>query len=59
MPINPILDKLRALGLEDMLNPLEEQLSTPEVQKLGFEERLGLMEAGRPPIEKTAGSKTG
>ncbi|CAO0824665.1 hypothetical protein DFAR_800011 [Desulfarculales bacterium] len=40
---NPILDKLRALGLEGMLKALEEQLNIPEAQALGFEERLGLM----------------
>ncbi|CAO0822028.1 hypothetical protein DFAR_2780003 [Desulfarculales bacterium] len=43
MLINPILDKLRALGLEGMLKALEEQLKTTEAQELGFEERLGLM----------------
>ncbi|CAO0823705.1 hypothetical protein DFAR_3850013 [Desulfarculales bacterium] len=43
MLINPILDKLRVLGLEGMLKALEEQLNTPEAQELGFEERLGLM----------------
>ncbi|CAO0822644.1 hypothetical protein DFAR_3200005 [Desulfarculales bacterium] len=43
MVINSILEKLRALGLEGMLKALEEQLNTTEAQKLGFEERLGLM----------------
>ncbi|CAO0820709.1 hypothetical protein DFAR_1830023 [Desulfarculales bacterium] len=43
MLINPILDELRALGLEGMLMALEEQLNTPEVQKLGFGENLGLI----------------
>jgi DNA replication protein DnaC len=43
MLINPILDKLRALGLEGMLKALEEQLNTPDAQDLAFEERLGLM----------------
>lgn len=43
MLINPILDKLRALGLGGMLKALEEQLNTPEAQELDFEERLGLM----------------
>ncbi|CAO0824056.1 hypothetical protein DFAR_4040015 [Desulfarculales bacterium] len=42
MLINPILDKLRTLGLEGMLKALKEQLDTLEAQKLGLEERLGL-----------------
>ncbi|CAO0823099.1 hypothetical protein DFAR_3470003 [Desulfarculales bacterium] len=36
MLINPILNKLRALGLEGMLKALEKQLSPHEVQELGF-----------------------
>lgn len=40
MLINPILDKLRAMGLEGMLKALEEQLNTTDAQELGFEERL-------------------
>ncbi|CAO0823647.1 hypothetical protein DFAR_3820001 [Desulfarculales bacterium] len=36
-------DRLRVLGLEGMLKAIEEQLNTPEAQKLGFAERLGLM----------------
>ncbi len=43
MLINPILDKLRDLGLEGMLKALEEQLNAQEAQELSFEERLGLM----------------
>lgn len=43
MLINPVLDKLRDLGLEGMLKALEEQLNTADVQQLSFEERLGLM----------------
>ncbi|CAO0821226.1 hypothetical protein DFAR_2210034 [Desulfarculales bacterium] len=60
MPINPILAELRALGLEGMLKALEEQLSTPEAQELGFEERLGLVvdrdnPQRKPPAQKQAG----
>ncbi|CAO0821373.1 hypothetical protein DFAR_2300001 [Desulfarculales bacterium] len=36
MLINPILDKLRALRLKDMLKALKEQLDTPEAQELDF-----------------------
>ncbi|CAO0819639.1 hypothetical protein DFAR_1040026 [Desulfarculales bacterium] len=43
MLINPILDKLRILGLEGILKALEEQLNTPEAQELDFEEKLGLV----------------
>ncbi|CAO0819795.1 hypothetical protein DFAR_3180028 [Desulfarculales bacterium] len=41
MRVNPTLDKLHVLGLEDMLKALKEQLGTPEAQELGFGERLG------------------
>ncbi|CAO0823076.1 hypothetical protein DFAR_3460055 [Desulfarculales bacterium] len=43
MLINPILDKLRVLGLEGMLKALEEQRNTPKTQELGFEEKLDLL----------------
>ncbi|CAO0823849.1 hypothetical protein DFAR_3960022 [Desulfarculales bacterium] len=35
MLINPILDKLRALGLEGMFKALEEQLNTPAEKSTG------------------------
>ena len=43
MLIHPTLDKLRELRLTGMVEALEEQLNTPEVDDLGFEERLGLL----------------
>ncbi|CAO0824094.1 hypothetical protein DFAR_4060009 [Desulfarculales bacterium] len=58
MLINPILDKLRALGLEGMLKALEEQLSTPEVQELASGKDWVCWWPGGPPTEKIAGSKT-
>ncbi|CAO0824328.1 hypothetical protein DFAR_570041 [Desulfarculales bacterium] len=57
--INPILDKLRALGLEGMFNALEEQRNTPEAQKLDLEEELGLVVDREALYRKTAGSKPG
>ncbi|CAO0820948.1 hypothetical protein DFAR_2030003 [Desulfarculales bacterium] len=42
MLISPTLNKLRSLGREGMLKALEKQLSTPEAQERGFDERLGL-----------------
>ena len=43
MLIHPTLDKLRELRLTGMVEALQEQLNTPEVHDLGFEERLGLL----------------
>jgi DNA replication protein DnaC len=43
MLTHPTLDKLRQLRLTGMLTALEEQLNTPDLQSLTFEERLGLM----------------
>ncbi len=43
MLIHPTLDKLRQLRLNGMLEALEEQLNTSDLQALSFEERLGLM----------------
>ncbi|CAO0821499.1 hypothetical protein DFAR_2410003 [Desulfarculales bacterium] len=52
MRINPILGKLRVLGLEGMRDALGEQLNTPEAQKLGFEKRVGLMVDREAPHRK-------
>ena len=43
MLINPTLEKLQALKLTGMLEALDEQLSSPDINQLSFEERLGLM----------------
>ena len=43
MLLNPTLDKLQALKLTGMLEALNEQLNTPEIEQLSFDERLGLM----------------
>jgi DNA replication protein DnaC len=39
----PTLDTLRALRLAGMARALEEQMQMPEIDSLGFEERLGLL----------------
>lgn len=43
MLINPTLEKLQALKLTGMVEALDEQLSSPDINQLSFEERLGLM----------------
>ncbi len=43
MLTHPTLNKLRELRLAGMAEALEEQLNTPDVQDLQFEERLGLL----------------
>lgn len=43
MLTHPTADKLQGLRLTGMLKALEEQRRMPEIQDLGFEERLGLM----------------
>jgi len=43
MLIHPILDKLRILRFFGMLTALEEQLQMPDIEKLSFEERFGLL----------------
>jgi DNA replication protein DnaC len=43
MLTHPTLDHLRQLRLNGMLAALQEQLNTPDLQSLSFEERLGLM----------------
>lgn len=43
MLIHPTLEKLRDLRLTGMLNALQEQMQSPEIETLSFAERLGLM----------------
>jgi DNA replication protein DnaC len=43
MLIHPTREKLQALKLTGMLKALDEQSSSPEMQALSFEERLGLL----------------
>ncbi|GEM_PF-2673113 len=40
---HPTLDKLQTLRLHGMLKALSEQLKTPDIDSLSFEERLGLL----------------
>jgi len=43
MLTSPTLEKLKEMRLIGMAGALEDQLQTPEIASLGFEERLGLM----------------
>ena len=43
MLLNPTLAKLQALKLTGMSEALDEQLRSPDIDQLTFEERLGLM----------------
>lgn len=43
MLLNPTLEKLQALKLTGMSEALGEQLSSPDIDQLDFEDRLGLM----------------
>ena len=43
MLVNPIIDKLGSLRLHGMLSAFTEQLKLPDIDRLGFEERLGLL----------------
>jgi len=43
MLTHPTLDKLQALRLNGMRQALEEQIRTPDIEELGFEERMGLL----------------
>jgi DNA replication protein DnaC len=43
MLTHPTLEKLRAMKLWGMAKALEEQMASPEINSLSFEERLGLM----------------
>ena len=39
---HPTIEKLRTMRLMGMVNALEDQLQTPDIKDLSFEERLGL-----------------
>jgi DNA replication protein DnaC len=43
MLIHPMLDKLQTLRFFGMLNALEEQIKMPDIEKLSFDERFGLL----------------
>jgi DNA replication protein DnaC len=43
MLMHPILDNLRSLRFFGMLTALEEQMKMPDIEKLSFEERFGLL----------------
>lgn len=43
MLMHPILDKLRTLRFFGMLTAFEEQMKIPDIEKLSFEERFGLL----------------
>ena len=43
MLMHPTLDKLRSLQLRGLAAALEDQLRTPEIDELTFQERLGLL----------------
>ena len=43
MLIHPLYEKLAQLRLAGMLLGLKEQMNSPEVDRLSFEERLGLL----------------
>lgn len=43
MLTQPILENLQQLRFYGMLSALEEQMQMPDIDKLGFEERLGLL----------------
>ena len=43
MLTHPILEKLTAMRLQGMARALSEQLQQPDIDELGFEERLGLL----------------
>ncbi len=43
MLIHPTLEKLRSLKLEGFARGMEEQMASPDIESLSFEERLGLL----------------
>ena len=43
MLLHPILDKLQTLRFFGMLSALEEQMKMPDIEKLSFEDRFGLL----------------
>jgi len=51
MLIHPILDKLQTLRFFGMLSALEEQMKMPDIEKLSFEDRFGLL-VDREMIER-------
>lgn len=53
MMLHPVLDQLRALKLEGMLEALQEQKNQKEIMHLSFEERLGLLVAHEISIRES------
>jgi DNA replication protein DnaC len=43
MLTQPLFEKLEQLRFYGMLKALQEQMQMPDIEKLGFEERLGLL----------------
>ena len=43
MLVHPIIDKLSALRFTGMVHALQEQMQMPDIDRLSFEERLGLL----------------
>lgn len=43
MLLHPILDKLRSMRLTGMVKAFEDQLEMPEIERMSFEDRLGLL----------------
>jgi DNA replication protein DnaC len=43
MLVHPIIDKLQSLRFFGMRNAFEEQMQTPDIDQLNFEERMGLL----------------
>ena len=43
MLLNPTLEKLQTLKLSGMYEALNEQLNSPDIEQMSFEERFGLM----------------
>ncbi len=43
MLTHPTLEKLKGMRLSGMVSAFEDQMNTPEIKTLGFEERLGLL----------------
>ena len=51
MLVHPIIDKLQSLRFFGMRTAFEEQLQTPDIDQLNFEERMGLL-VDREMIER-------
>ena len=43
MLLHPTIESLKSLRLLGMVKALENQLNQPEIENMGFEERLGFM----------------